>query len=60
MSVPDCCPESGQITHITCEWEGQLKRKHLPEYRQWILLTNQLLADRLGKAASVRTRNHTE
>jgi hypothetical protein len=29
-----------------CEWTGQPQRKHLAEYRQWVLYTTQLLAER--------------
>jgi hypothetical protein len=46
VRVPDHAPEQRSLFDLSFEWEGQLKRKHVPAYRQWILSTNQILAER--------------
>jgi hypothetical protein len=46
VRVPDHPPEPGSRNTLSFEWTGHLKRKHVPAYRQWILSTNQILADR--------------
>jgi hypothetical protein len=57
MLVRDIAPGPGESFQFTCQWTGQPRPKHLPEYRRWILYTAQLLVDRwqkrIGYALSV-------
>jgi len=46
MTVKDEPPVSGSLLSINHEWIGRPKPKHIAEYRQWTLITNQFLADR--------------
>ena|SRR5271163_2563982 len=46
MRVTAQQPPRGECHVQSIEWDGQLKPKHLPEYRQWILCTTQHLCDR--------------
>jgi hypothetical protein len=49
MRVPSAPPRAGQPFNPICIWTGgRPKKKHIPEYRQWVLLTNQSLADQWG------------
>lgn len=50
MRVQDQPPLPGAMLDIAFEWTGKMKRKFLPEYRRWVLVTNQLLADRWGQS----------
>jgi hypothetical protein len=50
MRVTDQPPASGETFQAACQWTGPgPKPKHIPAYRQWILYTTQLLADRWQK-----------
>jgi hypothetical protein len=50
MQVADQPPDSGETFPAVCQWSGPgPKPKHIPAYRQWILYTTQLLADRWQK-----------
>jgi hypothetical protein len=46
LTTTDEAPPQGGSHVVNCEWTGQFKPKHIPAYRQWILCTNQILADR--------------
>jgi hypothetical protein len=46
VRVVDRPPEPGATLNLTFQWSGRPKRKHLGEYRRWILSTAQTLADR--------------
>jgi hypothetical protein len=48
LTVTDEPPAPGTSHVIACEWTGQPKRKHIAEYRRWILHIHQGLADRWG------------
>lgn len=50
LRVKDEPPTPGQMFALPCEWSGRPKPKHIAAYRQWILVTNQLLAERWGKS----------
>jgi hypothetical protein len=42
-------PTQGVLRHQSCEWDGKLKPRHVPEYRRWILEVYRTLADRWGQ-----------
>jgi hypothetical protein len=48
--IKDEPPAPGQSISWAFEWSGRPKRKHLSAYRQWVLSTNQVLADRWQKS----------
>jgi hypothetical protein len=48
MVVRDEPPARGQSHIQSIEWVGQPKPKHVAEYRQWILHTTSILAERWG------------
>jgi hypothetical protein len=48
LCVPDHAPPPGSRNVMSVEWTGRVRRKHIDEYRQWVLSTNQVLSDRWG------------
>lgn len=46
MRILDKPPEPHSRVDVDIEWTRRLKRKHIPAYRQWVLSTQQILADR--------------
>jgi hypothetical protein len=46
MTVRDEAPAPGQSHVKSIEWIGQPKPKHVAEYRQWVLHTTSILAER--------------
>ena len=54
MRVVNSAPRPGHLMQDSCEWTGRPKPKHLAEYRRWVLLTAQLLADRWKGASPLR------
>jgi hypothetical protein len=49
LTVSSEPPDQGTVRQQSCEWEGRLKPRHIPEYRQWILEVYRTLADRWGQ-----------
>jgi hypothetical protein len=45
MRVSDQPPATGTSHVQAIEWVGRLKAKHIPEYRQWILVVTQQLSN---------------
>lgn len=49
MRVPAAPPGPGGFFNPICIWTGgRPKKKHIPQYRQWVLFTTQTLADLWG------------
>jgi len=46
LRAPDQPPHPDSLNMLSVGWTGRVKRRHLNEYRQWVLCTNQVLADR--------------
>jgi hypothetical protein len=38
-------PAKGEFFHVSIAWTGKPKKKHTPQYRQWVLSTTQHLCD---------------
>ena len=48
IQIPVNPPGPGEMFSPVCLWSGR-SPKHVPAYRQWVLVTNQTLADRWGQ-----------
>lgn len=46
IRIKDEPPLPNAMFVLPCQWTGRPERKHLTVYRQWVLATNQLLANR--------------
>lgn len=45
VRAPDESPKPGTCLNLDFEWTGRLKRKHISDYRRWMLTVNQTLSD---------------
>jgi hypothetical protein len=46
MRVIDFTPRPGHLMQCNCEWTGRPKPKHIAQYRQWVVSTAAILAQR--------------
>ncbi len=46
VRIKDDPPAPGKTVVWDFEWTGRPQRRHLAEYRRWVFITAQLLADR--------------
>jgi hypothetical protein len=45
LCAQDTPPDPGSCANYAFEWVGVFRKKFVPEYRRWVLCTNQTLAD---------------